>query len=345
MSGTVNAKTVRAVLAVARSAGLDAGEVARTHGLDLALTDVDARFPYASWLALWQDVITRTKRDSIGIDAAENLPWGHWDVIDYLIGTSDTLGTALRRFARYFAIISTGAEHALEEEGDTVRIVRRYAPDCVTRLLAPPEFAFAATVAHVRMALGFRWCPREITFAAPAPSSDAAHERFFGCPIQFDAPLSTIVMDASAMELPMHHQDSELGRVLERHASQLVREIDTDTDHDFVTEVRRAIVKALPDGDVSIGHVARRLATSSRTLQRRLHDSGLTFDKLYDAIRRDLARTYLDDPRVSIQETAHLLAFGDLRGFYRAFKRWEGCTPAEWRRSKSKSGSIGASGP
>ena len=102
-------------------------------------------------------------------------------------------------------------------------------------------------------------------------------------------------------------------------------------------------MNALPDADVSIAGTARQLGVSVRTLQRRLREKGLTFDDLYDAIRSDLARGILDDPALSIQETAHLLAFGDLRGFYRAFKRWEGRTPAEYRRRKARS--VGASRP
>ena len=218
----------------------------------------------------------------------------------------------------------------IERDGDTVRIVRRYAPECQTRLLAPSEFAFAATVARFRLVLAFRWCPREVTFAAHAPPNDSAHRRFFGCPVRFDAPSSTLVLDASDLALPIQQQDSELGRVLERHAELLVRELDVERD--FVSQVRRVIVNGLPDADVSIARTARQLALSVRTLQRRLREHGLTFDDLYDSVRGELARRYLDDPTLSIQETAHLLAFADLRGFYRAFERWEGRTPAEYRR-------------
>ncbi len=342
MPATVNAKTVRAVLRVAKTVGLDAGELARAHALGEAMSDVDARFPHAAWMALWQDIVRRTGRDSLGIEAAEGLPWGHWDVMDYLFGTSDTLDTALRRFERYFAIISTGVQHVIERDGATVRIVRRYAPDCHTRLLAPSEFAFATTVARLRIALGFRWCPREVAFAAPSPSSDAVHRRFFGCPVRFDAAESALVLEASALALPMHRQDSELGRVLERHAELLVKELDAERD--FVSHVRRVIVNGLPDGDMSIARAARQLGVSVRTLQRRLHEHDLTFDDLYDRVRSELARRYLDDPSLSIQETAHLLAFGDLRGFYRAFKRWERCTPAEYRR-RTKGAAAGASRP
>jgi AraC-like DNA-binding protein len=101
----------------------------------------------------------------------------------------------------------------------------------------------------------------------------------------------------------------------------------------------------LPDADVTVTAAARKLGLSVRTLQRRLQDSGHTFDDVYDGTRKELARRYLGDPALSIQETAHLLAFVDLRGFYRAFRRWEGCTPAEFRRRVRDGDHDGAPGP
>jgi AraC-like DNA-binding protein len=341
MPATISAKTARAVLGVARAAGLDPAELAQAHGLEAAMTDVDARLPWSGWLAAWEDVVRRGGRDGLAIAAAEALPFGHWDVIDYLLATSDNLGIALRRFERYFAIISTGVEHRMERDGGTVRITRHYAPDCQTRLLAPAEFAFAATVARMRILLGFRWSPRGIAFASPPPASDAEHRRFFGCPVHFEQPTSTIVIDAADLTLPMQKRDSGLGLVLERHAEHLVSGLDTDRD--FVSHVRRVIVSGLPDADISIGRAAKQLGVSVRTLQRRLRESSLSFDGLCDQMRSELARRYLDDPALSIQETAHLLGFGEIRGFYRAFKRWQGTTPAEYRRRPKVD--VGAPGP
>jgi AraC-like DNA-binding protein len=326
---TVNAKAVRAALGAAKAVGLDAGALADTWGLAEAMTDVDARFAHSAWLGLWQDIVRRTGSESIGIDAAERLPWGHFDVIDYLFGTAADLGTALRRFERYFALISTGVTHLLEHHGDAVHLVRRYAPGCYTRLLAPAEFAFASVVIRIRMALGAHWCPRAVHFAAPAPSNDEVQRCLFGCPIRFDVENSALVMDAAELALPMPQPDPELSRILERHAEQVVGQLPTESD--VIACVKRAIMTGLRDADVSVSHTAQQLGMSVRTLQRRLQDSGQSFDDVYDSTRRELARRYLADPKLSIQETAHLLAFGDLRGFYRAFRRWQDCTPAQYR--------------
>jgi AraC-like DNA-binding protein len=138
-----------------------------------------------------------------------------------------------------------------------------------------------------------------------------------------------MVIDRAVLSLPMQRPDPSLRAILERHADILLGELG---DEDDIGRTRGVILEGLREGDTSIERTARRLGMSVRTLQRVLRGSGHTFADLVDESRRELARRYLGDPNLSIQEIAHLLAFGDLRGFYRAFKRWEGSTPAEFRK-------------
>ncbi|MEZ4299053.1 MAG: AraC family transcriptional regulator, partial [Polyangiaceae bacterium] len=207
MAGTVSAKTVRAALGAAAALQLDPRALAEAHGVAGALQDVDARFPHVAWVRLWRDMAAATGIESLGLQAAERLPTGHFDVVDYVIGTSEDLGTALRRFERYFALVSTGVAHVLEDHGDSVHLVRRYASGCYTRMLAPAEFAFACVVLRTRVALGAHWCPRTVRFAAPAPSTDAPHRRLFGCTVTFDAGESALVIDRSTLALRMQRPD------------------------------------------------------------------------------------------------------------------------------------------
>jgi AraC-like DNA-binding protein len=327
----VNAKSVRGVLFAAGALGLDAPRLAHAWGLERALTDVDARFAYGAWLSLWRDIAQRSGSESVGIEAAKRLPWGHWDVIDYLIGTSENLGTALTRFERYFALISTAVTHTLERDGERVQLVRRYPADTFTSLLAPAEFSFASVVIRLRIALGApNWVPLAVHFASPGPKDDSAQRQLFGCPVRFDAPIGAIVMEASALDLRLKEPDPELSRILEKHAEQLIGQLDTSSD--LVSRTRWAIVNGLRDNEISVAGAARALGMSARTLQRRLQERGVSFDEVFDDTRKSLALRYLRDPALSIQEASHLLGFGDLRGFYRAFRRWEGCTPATFRK-------------
>ncbi len=83
--------------------------------------------------------------------------------------------------------------------------------------------------------------------------------------------------------------------------------------------------------------LAARLKTSVRTLNRALAAEGLSYRKLVDQLRQELACRHLADDRVSIAEVAFLLGFSELSAFYRAFKRWTGYTPADFRASRLKS--------
>ena len=96
-------------------------------------------------------------------------------------------------------------------------------------------------------------------------------------------------------------------------------------------EVRRALASRIAKGDVQIEGVARALATSTRSLQRRLSAAGVTYQELLDQTRREAANTYLRVAALSIGEVAYLLGYSEPAAFHRAFKRWTGMGPQEFR--------------
>jgi len=102
-----------------------------------------------------------------------------------------------------------------------------------------------------------------------------------------------------------------------------------------VPQVRAAILDELAASGAELARVAKRLAMSTRTLQRRLDEAGTSYQDLVDEVRSVLARSLLRDRARSIIEVAFELGYADLKGFYRAFRRWTDATPAEWRRRDS----------
>ena len=97
-------------------------------------------------------------------------------------------------------------------------------------------------------------------------------------------------------------------------------------------EVQRALTRDVLSGDVRIGTIARALAMSGRTLQRRLAAEGVSFQELLDDARKDAAARYLRERTLSACEVAYLVGYSEPAPFHRAFKRWYGTTPELFRK-------------
>jgi len=131
------------------------------------------------------------------------------------------------------------------------------------------------------------------------------------------------------MELPFLTHNADL---LATVAPQLEAELTEQLGRKTFTEQAKGILKQLLAGQrPGIQDLARELHLSSRTLQRRLTEHGITFQRLLDEARRELARHYLLHSSRELNETAYLLGYEDANSFFRAFQHWEGTSPGRWR--------------
>ena len=137
------------------------------------------------------------------------------------------------------------------------------------------------------------------------------------------------------MELPFVTYNAELLAVV---APQLEAELVEQLSHKTFSEQAKAILKRLVAGRrPGIQDLARELHLSTRTLQRRLTEQGITFQRLLDEARRELARHYLLHSSLELNETAYLLGYEDATSFFRAFHQWEGTSPGQWRQVQGNS--------
>lgn len=327
---TVGVKAMRAALAVVAAAKIDPGTLAARHGFRLAdLDDPDRRFAHDVWAALWDDVEQRTGDPGIGIHTAAALPIGHWDVVDYMIASSETLGEGFRKLVRYFPLISTAAAHVIHVGADEVRILREY--DRGTRpSRSGTELAVASIVLRFRDLASVPWAPESVSFEHEAAVPAAEYERVFGCPVLFGQPADAIVMRRQVFDIPMRQPEAELSRVLERHARLILAKLPSPTSS-IVDRVRHSLASDLSAGPPALSRTAKRMGTSVRTLQRRLDEAGVAYRDLVEQTRERLARRYLDDPTIGLGEIAFLIGFADVSAFYKAFRRWTGQTPGAYR--------------
>jgi AraC-like DNA-binding protein len=198
------------------------------------------------------------------------------------------------------------------------------------------EMTLALCVNQWRMHTAMpNWAPTSAHFEHPMPGNDRELRQFFRCPIHFSDSFNGLVVPAAFLETPIRSADRGLHEILSRYAEEcLSRHADVSS---IVGRARRLIASTLASERVGIEDVAKRLAISPRTLQRRLADEGLQFSDLVDATRRDLAAQYLRDARISLTDTAFLVGYSDLTAFHRAFRRWFNQTPLEFQKQAQKS--------
>ena len=156
-------------------------------------------------------------------------------------------------------------------------------------------------------------------------------EQHFGCPVVCGVPRNAIIFHSGDAERPFITRNAELLAML---APQFDEELKQCNEQDSFTElVRGAIQESLTGHRPSIEEVARRLHISSRTLQRRLQDAGSSFQRVLDDARHQMARHYLSNSVLELNEAAYLLGYEDANSFVRAFRNWEGIPPGHWRET------------
>ncbi|HTI97484.1 MAG TPA: AraC family transcriptional regulator ligand-binding domain-containing protein [Dongiaceae bacterium] len=158
-------------------------------------------------------------------------------------------------------------------------------------------------------------------------------ESHFGCPVRFRSDRNALIFRSSALDLPFVTHNEELLTVI---GTQLDSELEArHRGTNAGEQVKEALRRSLAGKRPTLQGVAQELGMSVRTLQRRLADAGITFQQVVADTRHELARHYLKQSAVELNETAFLLGFEDASSFFRAFQEWEGTSPGEWRTRQS----------
>ncbi len=306
---------------------VDVDAVLRTAQLSRdALASVDHRLPYRNVMWLWEAAAVASDDPAFGVHAAEGLPMGAYDVLDYMFAAAATAGEAIARIADYIRLIQDRGDVRLVVEPRHAALVRR------GPVPAPQydEFSLALVLLRSRAATATPWAPQSVAFGHARSGDVRELGRVFGCPVAFGAKQTEMRFVPSVLRLPHVHADSRLLDILTRYADSLLQALPSRGD--LVATASSSIARQLATGMPSLASTAAAVQLAERTLQRRLASAGVTHSKLVDDVRRGLALKYLGHAGLSMLDIAYLLHFSDATSFYRAFKRWTGEAPARYRR-------------
>jgi AraC-like DNA-binding protein len=291
----------------------------------------DDAVPVREWRALLEQAVQlRPDLDAPGLAIGAGVLPHHVGVLGYLVLASNTLGEAMAAYQRYERLFY-GIDIA-EVLIDRDQAQLRWAPTDTGPIA--DETAIAALVTFTQRQSVDNAPPSRVGFVHTA---NARHVKactdFFKCPVEFGCSHTVVQFSTAYLTTPMRHHEPGLRALLDRQAQALLKALPDPNAFDHA--VQQVLLRQLPEGQVHIDKVARALHQSTRTLQRRLADSGMSWQQLLDRTREQLARQYLHDRSLSLAEIALLLGYSEQSTFTRAFRRWVGATPLAFRRQPS----------
>jgi len=318
------------VLAIARAleySGVDSARILHAAGIPLAMqNDPMSRLPVGTLTRLYRACVDVTHNPYFGLTVAKFIQISNLHALGYALAASANLMEFCRRLQRYFRLVSQTANIEVTESGEEVWLQASLLID----VSPETEDAFLGfIVLAMRQLYKREFNPLRVVLRHPMPRDGGApYEGLFRAPVLFEQPMPMLVFPRTDMEQPLAGACAELAQLNDNLATSYLARIDKD---DVVTAVRQKIIEHLPNGDCTRDKVASAMNMSPTTLQFKLAQRDTSFHEMFDAIRTELASSYVQKSSMSITEITFLLGFSDTSNFTRAFKRWKGVSPTEFR--------------
>lgn len=333
-SSVVSVRVVRGLAEAVEYAGGSRSAFLCGAGLDATLLDsADTRLKRAELYRLFELAMNVANDAALGLHWCERLPESAFNPITQLIRHAPTLRHGLDTMTRFHGLLSEPPSYALAERAGKVTL---QCLDVSDESLAVQRFlGEMLVVGFIRLLRAFS--PRAriewIGFSYCAPSYRAEYARVLGQDCQFDQTFTGVVFDASMLDLPSPYKDEELHLALRRIAEQRIRQVEHNLPMSW--RVREYLVDQGGKPHIDMPDVARALGLSTRSLRRRLNHEGVSFHHLAHEASACVAKQLLRNKHWSIQEAAYEMGFAHSTTFHRAFKRWTGTTPKEFRQQHS----------
>lgn len=324
---TIGSYTV-AIARALEASGVDSKRIFTAMGIALDVsTDPMNRVPAATMTRLFRACVDVTNNPYFGLTVAKHIHLTHLHALGYSLAASGTLMDFCRRLERYFRLVSQVAHASVTQADDQVSM--RF--DHLVGLSSETEDAFFGfLIRTMRLLYKQEFKPVRVELCRPMPHEGAGpYEALFRAPVLFGQASSLLVFNKDDLAQTLSGSCPELAQVNDNIIISYLARLDKS---DVITGVTQKIIEFLPDGDCTRDKVASALCMSPTKLQLKLSQRGTNFQQLLDDTRKELACSYLSQASRPVTEITFLLGFSDTSNFTRAFKRWTGLSPTDFRQ-------------
>ncbi|MBX2812195.1 MAG: AraC family transcriptional regulator [Myxococcales bacterium] len=323
---SVSVKLYRPIALALSSHGIDANEFFSEFGISSPFTmGWDEREQINEIGVIWGRLLEITGDPEFALHAAAKVDITCFDVITYLESAASTLRNALHFRFGYFRLLVDALEWTLEEKGGEA-LLRLHERPGQPPLPPVTEYMLGVWNMFLRLFGPKNWSLKQVCFRHSKPFRALAHSKLFGVDPVFHAANDGLIFSANWLDAPMRAKDEILADLLGHYADQ---PLSANTPAcNWSKRVHQQLRRGCPP---ILSRVAQALRTSPRSLQRSLAAEGTSYSEVVNQYQRQLAEELLRRRELGISEIASALNFTDGSTFHRAFKRWTGKSPSEFR--------------
>jgi AraC-like DNA-binding protein len=337
---------INPALALLKRAGIEArpllirAGLSEEHTVDFSLR----RVPAAAQARFLEYAAEALEDGALGLHLAAAGDPRTIGLVFYLGAAAKNLGEAMELMTRYVSIADECARLTLAAQPDGVALEYRFAGLSRHLLRHQSEFALAMAIKAIRFATGREISPVRVRFAHVRTSDLKDFVRFFGCPVEFNAPSDHLAFSREALAVPLITADPQLVLTLRPICEAEVGALNKKASS-LRASVETEVQRLLPQGQANIETVAKALGLSARTLSRNLAAEGSAFTEIMNELRHTLALDYLKEPNLPLAEIAWLLGYEGPTSFTHAFRRWSGRPPSAVRNERRDLASASTAAP
>lgn len=308
---------------------LDRARIEAITGMTLeALQDPDLRVPADNHYQLWEYAEQVTGDPAVGLHAGQVVDPERMGLVGHVFFNCDTLGEAVTQYVRLHRLINESVTLSFEQTDELA--ILTWQPDSPDHYCRQDmDRTLAAALCRTRHFIHPDITAEWAEIAHPSPSYASEYEQLLGGPVTFGFATTRLAFSSRHLSHPIPHRNPYVySAVLQQVNSLLAR---LQTRRTFSRKVRRLISRQMSTEKIDADTLARQCHMSRQTLYRRLKKEGLSFHDLVEQVRKDKALRYVAADQYALGEIAFLLGFSELSAFSRAFKRWTGMAPAQYR--------------
>ena len=328
---SVSMSWINTVLAAAERHGLTRTQLLAHAGLGPRQLG-DERWPIDDITRLWRAAAELTQDSGFGLKAGSLVGPASFNVVSFIFQSSPTLREAITLVQKFQRLISDGGRFQIIGGDDKSWLI--YHPQQGELAFSPHqiEAVLAAVVSFSRWVTDHRFVPAQVQFSHSQLGPLAGYQTVFQTGVDFNQAFSGLQLDNALLDRALPQADTQLAAMHREYAAARLAAL-SDTP-DFSAQVRHWLEAKLATGVPERSAAAEQFALSDRVFARRLQSQGLSYSDVVDAVRKETACTAVANTDSTFVDIAQRLGFSEASAFNRAFKRWTGSSPGEWRATQ-----------